>query len=79
MTVRDFVIRLLLDRTQARQGLADTREELRDVGVASARAAEEARDAPGDAAQDGRRAGREVSDAAEDAADALKKEGNAGK
>lgn len=83
MTVRDFVIRLLLDRTQARQGLADTREDLRDVGVASARAADEARDALGDAAramsQDGRRAGREVSGAAEDAADALKKEGNAGK
>lgn len=79
MTVRDFVIRLLLDRTQLRQGLADTRAELRDVGAVSSRAADTARDALNDAARDGRRAGRDVADAAEDAADALKKEGNAGK
>lgn len=75
MTVRDFVIRLLLDRTQLRQGLADTRAELRDVGAVSSRAADTARDALDDAA----RAGRDVADAAGDAADALRREGNAGR
>lgn len=79
MTVRDFVIRLLLDRTQLRQGLADTRAELRDVGAVSSRAADTARDALNDAARDGRRAGRDVADAAGDAADALRREGNAGR
>lgn len=75
MTVRDFVIRLLLDRSQLRQGLADTRAELRDVGAVSSRAADTARDALNDAAQ----AGRDVADAADDAADALRREGNAGR
>lgn len=79
MTVRDFVIRLLLDRSQLRQGLADTRAELRDVGAVSSRAADTARDALNDAARDGRRAGRDVADAADDAADALRREGNAGR
>lgn len=83
MTVRDFVIRLLLDRTQARQGLAATREELGNVGAVAVRSGDQARDALGDAAREtareGRRAGREVADAAKDAADALTKEGNAGK
>lgn len=83
MTVRDLVIRLLLDRTQARQGLADTREELRAVGAVSVRSADQARDALGDAARgmsrEGRQAGRDVAEAADDAADALKKEGKAGK
>lgn len=83
MTVRDFVIRLLLDRTQARQGLAATREELRNVGAVAVRSGDQARDALGDAAREtareGSRAGRQVADAARDAADALKNEGNAGK
>lgn len=79
MTVRDFVIRLLLDRSQLRQCLADTRAELRDVGAVSSRAADTARDALNDAARDGRRAGRDVADAADDAADALRREGNAGR
>lgn len=79
MTVRDFVIRLLLDRSQLRQGLADTRAELRDVGAVSSRAADTAREALNDAARDGRRAGRDVADAADDAADALRREGNAGR
>ena len=79
MTVRDFVIRLLLDRSQLRQGLADTRAELRDVGAVSSRAADAARDALNDAERDGRRAGRDVADAADDAADALRREGNAGR
>lgn len=57
MTVRDFVIRLLLDRTQARQGIADTRAELSEVGAASTRAADRARDALDDAAQAGRQVG----------------------
>ena len=79
MTVRDFVIRLLLDRSQLRQGLADTRAELRDVGAVSSRAADTAREALNDAARDGRRAGRDVADAADAAADALRREGNAGR
>jgi hypothetical protein len=68
-----------LDRSQLRQGLADTRAELRDVGAVSSRAADTARDALNDAARDGRRAGRDVADAADDAADALRREGNAGR
>lgn len=79
MTVRDFVVRLLLDRTQARQGIADTREELRAVGAASARAADEAREALDDAAKAGRQAGREVANGAEDAASALEDEGEEGR
>lgn len=71
MTVRDFVIRLLLDRTQARQGIADTRAELSEVGAASTRAADGVRGTLNDAAQAGRHVGREVAEGAEDARTAL--------
>lgn len=79
MTVRDFVIRLLLDRTQARQGIADTRAELREVGAASTRAADRARDALDDAAQAGQHVGRKVAEGAEDARTALDGTAQAGR